>query len=70
MVTRLRQIGQGRGRGWLARTGTIPGTRVGKEWRFARASLIQFSEKGAEDACFQKRTNFAKECLAFDPTKG
>jgi excisionase family DNA binding protein len=32
----------------LARKGTIPGTRVGKEWRFARASLIQWVANGAQ----------------------
>ena len=30
----------------LARKGKIPGTRVGKEWRFARASLIQWVANG------------------------
>jgi excisionase family DNA binding protein len=32
----------------LARKGTIPGARVGKEWRFARASLIQWVSNGAQ----------------------
>jgi len=33
----------------LARKGTIPGTRVGKEWRFVRASLIQWVANGAQE---------------------
>lgn len=32
----------------LARTGKIPGTRVGREWRFVRASLIQWVANGAQ----------------------
>lgn len=31
----------------LARQGSIPGTRVGREWRFARASLVQWVSNGA-----------------------
>lgn len=32
----------------LARKGTIPGTRVGKEWRFARQVLIQWVANGSQ----------------------
>lgn len=32
----------------LARKGTVPGTRVGKEWRFARATLIGWVANGAQ----------------------
>ena len=31
----------------LARKGEIPATRVGREWRFARANLIQWVANGA-----------------------
>jgi excisionase family DNA binding protein len=31
----------------LARKGDIPATRVGREWRFARTSLIQWVANGA-----------------------
>jgi excisionase family DNA binding protein len=31
----------------LARKGKIPGTRVGREWRFARPSLIQWVTNGS-----------------------
>ena len=32
----------------LARAGKIPGTRVGREWRFGRQSLIQWVANGAQ----------------------
>jgi excisionase family DNA binding protein len=32
----------------LARKGKIPGTRVGREWRFARQGLIQWVSEGAQ----------------------
>jgi excisionase family DNA binding protein len=31
----------------LARQAKIPGTRVGREWRFAKASLIQWVTNGS-----------------------
>jgi len=31
----------------LARAGKIPATRVGREWRFARVSMIQWVTNGA-----------------------
>jgi excisionase family DNA binding protein len=32
----------------LAREGTIPATRVGREWRFSRTNLIKWIENGSE----------------------
>jgi hypothetical protein len=32
----------------LAREGTIPATRVGREWRFSRTNLVKWIENGSE----------------------
>jgi excisionase family DNA binding protein len=32
----------------LAREGTIPATRVGREWRFSRSNLIDWIKNGTE----------------------
>jgi excisionase family DNA binding protein len=32
----------------LAREGTIPATRVGREWRFSRSNLVDWIKNGSE----------------------
>lgn len=44
----------------LARKGEMPGTRVGKEWRFVRASLIQWVANGAQANQLQKLLSKAR----------
>ena len=44
----------------LARKGKMPGTRVGKEWRFVRASLIQWVANGAQADQLQKLLSKAR----------
>jgi excisionase family DNA binding protein len=38
----------------LAREGTIPATRVGREWRFSRTNLVKWIGSGAEADQFAK----------------
>lgn len=40
----------------MARTGELPGTQVGREWRFARSVLIKWVENGAEIGRLLKKT--------------
>lgn len=44
----------------LARGGKLPGTRVGREWRFVRASLIQWVANGSQADQLQKLLSKAR----------